>query len=419
MSDDQYLEHKAEMLEAVDTDLVQDTLEPIPVEQMDVALEAINALKVIHDTISVEGVSVDDLRSISQIRDTLAGTGIVLSSTTSLESFTGLVTPYRSGLNLKVSNETIGRTVIDTIKKWIGLLFDAITRSIQWIKSALKNDTLVTARIKTFDTAAIKMFGIYKYIQNVNPRSQNELLPLLEALANTNLNEGGLPRCPAVAVALGQYPLRGTVYPRTFKGLYAEINVASSTLEGRVDALQHLLESYDGADVVKGVRLNSYNDHNDLEDIVERLDEFFVESADPNYLSSIVDEDYYKNPTQMLAKREFFGYQTIYDNFANVTNSLAKIRRVKIQYDEMDLEAVNGYAKLITQQIKELNHIVSKLIQLRSIYIKSSAMLINFYIKAFDLIREDHFNVKLSDIAKGNWTKADRDMTEIKTKVGL
>ena len=45
MSDDQYLEHKAEMLEAVDTDLVQDTLEPIPVEQMDVALEAINALK--------------------------------------------------------------------------------------------------------------------------------------------------------------------------------------------------------------------------------------------------------------------------------------------------------------------------------------------------------------------------------------
>ena len=214
MSDDQYLEHKAEMLEAVDTDLVQDTLEPIPVEQMDVALEAINALKVIHDTISVEGVSVDDLRSISQIRDTLAGTGIVLSSTTSLESFTGLVTPYRSGLNLKVSNETIGRTVIDTIKKWIGLLFDAITRSIQWIKSALKNDTLVTARIKTFDTAAIKMFGIYKYIQNVNPRSQNELLPLLEALANTNLNEGGLPRCPAVAVALGQYPLRGTVYPK-------------------------------------------------------------------------------------------------------------------------------------------------------------------------------------------------------------
>ena len=419
MSDDQYLEHKAEMLEAVDTDLVQDTLEPIPVEQMDVALEAINALKVIHDTISVEGVSVDDLRSISQIRDTLAGTGIVLSSTTSLESFTGLVTPYRSGLNLKVSNETIGRTVIDTIKKWIGLLFDAITRSIQWIKSALKNDTLVTARIKTFDTAAIKMFGIYKYIQNVNPRSQNELLPLLEALANTNLNEGGLPRCPAVAVALGQYPLRGTVYPRTFKGLYAEINVASSTLEGRVDTLQHLLESYDGADVVKGVQLNSYNDHNDLKDIVERLDEFFVESADPNYLSSIVDEDYYKNPTQMLAKREFFGYQTIYDNFANVTNSLAKIRRVKIQYDEMDLEAVNGYAKLITQQIKELNHIVSKLIQLRSIYIKSSAMLINFYIKAFDLIREDHFNVKLSDIAKGNWTKADRDMTEIKTKVGL
>ena len=186
-----------------------------------------------------------------------------------------------------------------------------------------------------------------------------------------------------------------------------------------MDALQHLLESYDGADVVKGVQLNSYNVHNDLEGIVERLDEFFVESADPNYLSSIVDEDYYKNPTQMLAKREFFGYQTIYDNFANVTNSLAKIRRVKIQYDEMDLEAVNGYAKLITQQIKELNHIVSKLIQLRSIYIKSSAMLINFYIKAFDLIREDHFNVKLSDIAKGNWTKADRDMTEIKTKVGL
>ena len=238
--------------------------------------------------------------------------------------------------------------------------------------------------------------------------------PLLEALANTNLNEGGLPRCPAVAVALGQYPLR-TVYPRKFKGLYAEINVASSTLEGRVDALQHLLESYDGADVVKGVRLNSTSI---TRRIVERLDEFFVESADPNYLSSIV-EDYYKNPTQMLAKREFFGYQTIYDNFANVTNSLAKIRRVKIQYDEMDLEAVNGYAKLITQQIKELNHIVSKLIQLRSIYIKSSAMLINFYIKAFDLIREDHFNVKLSDIAKGNWTKADRDMTEIKTKVGL
>lgn len=419
MSDDQYLEQKAELLEAVDDTRVEDVLKPIPTDAMETALESIHALKNISDTISVEGVSIDDLRSITQIHTTLADTGMDLGPNVSMENYVGLVTPYRSGLNLKVSNESIGKSIIETIKKWIGLLFDAITRSIQWIKSALKNDNLVQLRIKTFDNAAIKMFGIYKYIQSVNPRSQNELLPYLKELAKDNLNNGGLPKSPVVAVALGQFPLRGPVHTRLFKGLYAEINTASDNLDARVAALQELLQSYDGVDVLQGVKLNSYDNNNELTGMIVRLDDFFVESADPDYLSTIVDEDYYVRPEHILTKREFFGYSAIYDNFTKVTNTLAKIRKVKIDYDEMDLEAVSNYIKTITQQIKDLNHIVTRLIELRAVYIKASAMLINYYIKAFDLIRSDHFNAPLSDIARGNWTKADRDMNDIKKKVGL
>lgn len=421
MSDDVFLDEKIALDKELETDttLEQSELEPIPLNKMDVALESITALTDISRTISVEGVSTHDIQAVETIRGNLTNCGFILDSKLSLEGYSKLVTPYRSSLNLTVSNESILKTISETIKRWIKLLYDAVIRSLQWLKSLAKHDIIVNAKIKTFDEVAIKMHGVFMYVSRVNPRVGNELFPYILKIAEDTLVKGGLPRSPATVVGLNEFAFKGIVYPRDFKRLHGEILNSVSDLDQRVITLGDILESYKSKTVDSKLAVHLYTMDSDLPRQVEELEAYFVESDDVDWLKDNITPTYFENTAHRLNRREMYGYKNIYDSYAAASNGLSKLKDVKLEGPDVDLETISEHIKSINVYIKNLNTIVELLTKLKSVYVKSSATLINFYIQAFDLIRTDMGNVKMTDVMTGNWTKAERDMDALKKKVGL
>lgn len=421
MSDDVFLDEKIALNKELESDeaLEQGDLEPIPLGKMDMALEAITALTDIHRTISVEGVSTHDVQAIERIRASLNESGFGLDNKVSLEGYINLVTPYRSSLNVTVSNESILKTIADTIKNWIKLLYNAVVKALQWVKSLTKHDSIVTAKIKIFDDVAIKMHGVYLGLYRSNPRVANELQPYILKIGENNLTSTALPKCPATLVGFNTYPLKGTTWVNVMKKLYPAIQASVSDLDGRIGVLHELLESYAKKEPGSKGWVHLYNNDSELPRQVSDLADLFVEDPDVNYLVENMDKQWYDQNVRALGKREFYGYRGIYDSYANASNALSKINNIKLEGPDVDLELISQHIKGVNQYIKELNTVVELLTKLRTIYVKTSATMINFYIQVFDLVSTDRGNVKITDIMQGNWNKAERDMEELKRKVGL
>lgn len=115
-------------------------------------------LQELKDKIETAGLSRHDIQALASIRETLVELGHdELEPVPALEQYTpASFTDERSSVNLDVGLESISRTIIQTVKRWIRKLVEYIRNAVRWYRKNIANDAATQAKLKKFSDAISK-----------------------------------------------------------------------------------------------------------------------------------------------------------------------------------------------------------------------------------------------------------------------
>lgn len=366
--------------------------EIIPTEQLKLATVAVEELVGIYNTISQEGVSSHDLADIKNITDRLAKVGMVLPKRYSLESYSKLVTPQRTSLNLEISTESIIKTVLVTLKKWIQWLVEAVTKTIRWFKSVTKADTLALKRIEFYNNAAIRAKTSYEEMVKLNDTPSSEALEQIEQITRENLKDPSLRRNRATLTAFGE--------PQAVldtKTQYLFLEKHTQDLLALTDRLITLVENHDTADVTKSLQLHYANTNDNIENTYKQLEDLFKDNTTESYfiVHKNVGMKFYEHFEKRILTREYFSYRTVYDNYVKCGDLLSKFRQVTNRlnpdkFDPDEFDKVQELLKAVSTQIDMVNKTVDLFNQLKSSYIKVSILHTNQFLQMAKILMNDY-----------------------------
>lgn len=393
--------------------------EIIPFDKLELAQESISGLIDIHNAISVEGVSTSDLLAVKDIQDRLTDSGIVLKLNSSLESYLPLVTADRSSINLTVSTESILKTIKETIKRWVQILVDAFNKTIRWFKSILQSDKLLMVKIKQHDNKAIRLEEVFNRVYRLLDNGFNDFTKDLENIATEVLTHSSLEKSPATLVAFNS------------KGYKVEMEINHASMEKLIKVLENktlklgevLNKINSDPNITSQLQIHFYDSTTRIPTILDKVEQLFVAVDDVNYLVNHKDVgvEFYKNTTNRLKDRTFFGYRHIFDAYNKAADALTKIQRIKLgdNLDTSDYEALNGHFAGITEDLNGINQYINQLANLRNRYIKVSATHVNFYLMALDHMHEKATIASMDDTLAANINKLRKTVMDIRKSMGL
>lgn len=393
--------------------------EIIPTEQLKLATVAMEELVGIYNTISQEGVSSHDLADVKNITDRLANAGMVLPKRYSLESYSKLVTPQRTSLNLEISTESIIKTVLVTLKKWLQWLVDSVTKSIRWFKSVTKADALALKRIEFYNNAAIRAKTSYEEMVKLNNRPSSEALEQIENITKENLQDPALPRNIASLVAFGA-PTPNLFVKRAHKAL----NKNSETLLIFIEDMIDTLSDDNLSPIDRSLKIQFTNTDDWIEKIYKELQEYFEVKTKVDYFYShpMIGEKFYEHLESRIIPREYYSYRIVYDNYVKCGTALTKATRLanslkNDNFDASSFERLQALLKDTSDQIDMINKTVDLFNQLKSSYIKISILYTNQFLQMAKILMDDY--KPLTDQQEANLRRVVKTLEAIFKDLGL
>lgn len=325
-----------------------DPEDPVPLNQLQGALDAITELSEIRDTIATEGVSSHDLLAVENVRTKLIEQGINIPKNVSVESYIKLTSGHRTSINVDVSLESIAKTILEAIKGWILWLVDAFVKGTRWFKAVLMNDNLVHKKTQGFVVAALKMEGIVagtiKTLRQSDLVEANEqhLNDEIQKITLQNINDPKLDKNAMVEAILGDKSKQQAI-----KLAHMTLTLAATHLIKLTDDLHKLINEYDPMDLTLDVSPVTPRGFATLElsldSLVEPLDQFDMIRFSKN-------NDFYKRARDTLTNYEYFNYQSIYKDYTKAAENITKLQRA---FKAKNIEDIDG--DIIQERIKQVN----------------------------------------------------------------
>ncbi|AEH03513.1 virion structural protein [Pseudomonas phage PhiPA3] len=411
-TEEEILESKSHVLdEALDEAVIppQDIkVDEEVARQLQVATEQIGVLTDLYHTINEEGVSQADIDALKGVRSSLEQHNLPLPAI-GLENYDGLFTPMRTSVNLKVSNESILKSITDTIKEWFYKLIDWVAKVLQWFKARKYSDTQIMQKVDKAQSKLDLARGLFVGIVAANTLSTRDLQPQYDALAGELLTNVQLPKNAMTLVAFGngEYSME----------LRRKLDKAQDLSKNLLTEVSELRDFVLG----KSQDLNfSTGTGDQLVALAKDIADFNTESDDPNFF--LKDKDlgnrFYEN-IRMIKQRRTFSIEFIYSTYAKVADELRKVRRFELKDSQIPAEYFQAAFESIHKALIALREIIDAYYRLSITQWKATATFINFYLRAYEITRKDRMDNLVDDVARVTIEKLNKGVDELKASLGI
>lgn len=371
------IENQAEMVTLIEepapmtTDVIDGNLQP----ELEIAVEAINDLLDLHSTIKAHGVSSHDMAGLTTIQKRLIDNNIALPKT-SLEEFTGYFTPERSLLNQKVSLESIGKVILETIKAWLKKLIDMVMSSYRWVKGLKQKHVVLDAQLVKARDVLLGVRKIYLKMKTLNGVLGSEAAKAMSELSGTMLLTSSLDRN---RITLYGFSDDGAV--KQVKALFEEARTTSKAVAAKITQLGSLMGNQEIA---------SEDDLNTLSDVALVLngtEEMLAISDDPDYLLENLTTEFW-DKVEKFRSVQVIDFDDMVKHYSTAADSLARIRSIKIE-DPQKAESAQSVIDAITTAVSRLNNIISFFNKAAQSQVQAAKTYREYYSSAIEILLLD------------------------------
>jgi len=375
-----------EIEQAIEEQITGDEVPPTEAE-VEALVENVTSLEWLVDlqyTISKEGVSQSDIHTLNQIREKALQRGFDLNPCASLEHYsTGGFTQDRSFLNLNVSQEGIGQTILELIKEWIKRFKEWVIKAIRYAKNRQHMDAKVKAKLDRVlgNLDEIREASIKWRAMSPGVRDHGDEF---QANAEEAAKNPKLKRC---AVTLGFFG--HTFYWTDLKELQIKARRQVTGLEKAIDEFKQF---------VKGsIDTPNTNEHvlAGFKEVNESAQRMLMDDPNPNYLTNELTVEVFEAPI-MKMQRMYIGYEFLIDGYTQASDFLRELNSVRATIDQDHQSAhITGVIQVINDCYLEMEKLINFFVEARKIQIAAVNAYYQYWNKAFTIAFNDMMPNKL------------------------
>ncbi|MNM35992.1 hypothetical protein D3C81_466970 [compost metagenome] len=371
------IENQAEMVTLIEepapmtTDVIDGNLQP----ELEIAVEAINDLLDLHSTIKAHGVSSHDMSGLVTIQKRLIDNNIALPKT-SLEEFTGYYTPERSLLNQKVSLETVGKVILETIKAWLRKLIDMVMSGYRWAKGLKQKHVVLDAQLVKARDVLMNVRKLYIKMKTLNGVLGSEAAKTMAELADTMLLTSALDRNRVTL-----YGFSDDAAVKQVKALFGDACTTSKAIAAKITQLGALMGNQE---------IPSEDDLNTLNDVALVLtgtEEMLAISDDPDYLLTNLGSDFW-DKVEKFRSVQVVDFDDMVKHYGSAADALARIRSIKID-DPQKAEFAQSVIDTITTAVGRLNNIINFFNRAAQAQVQAAKTYREYYSSAIEVLLLD------------------------------
>ncbi|MNC01239.1 hypothetical protein D3C75_485830 [compost metagenome] len=353
------------------TDVIDGNLQP----ELEIAVEAINDLLDLHSTIKAHGVSSHDMSGLVTIQKRLIDNNIALPKT-SLEEFTGYYTPERSLLNQKVSLETVGKVILETIKAWLRKLIDMVMSGYRWAKGLKQKHVVLDAQLVKARDVLMNVRKLYIKMKTLNGVLGSEAAKTMAELADTMLLTSALDRNRVTL-----YGFSDDAAVKQVKALFGDACTTSKAIAAKITQLGALMGNQE---------IPSEDDLNTLNDVALVLtgtEEMLAISDDPDYLLTNLGSDFW-DKVEKFRSVQVVDFDDMVKHYGSAADALARIRSIKID-DPQKAEFAQSVIDTITTAVGRLNNIINFFNRAAQAQVQAAKTYREYYSSAIEVLLLD------------------------------
>lgn len=420
LTEDQILDEQVQTLDCALGKLEEHSDEPIAPNEvgdtdvghtLSVTVECLKATVDLYHTISIEGVSADDIKALRNIRNRMAPY-MSLPTKVALEEYEGMFTPNRTMINQVVSQEATLAEIGTTLKEWFFKFVDFVIKVVDWCRLVWNSESIIRLRLRAIDSNIQSMYNAMDDAFKRNAANGRDLSPELNKIASLVLSDPKLTRSPSMIISFGESKfssdfLNGSdirnsdsKIDRTFSLLMKSI----VSLKGHVEDNKPIAVPYDFS--------NEINWEADL------LDDLFVASEDKDFFLENLGLDFWKNPKRLTIRPLFYPSHNI-EQVQRLSKEFRSIKR-NVNFEKLnDVDTLVKTVEGITGSVKGLERMITIKQKLLNDYYKASATYANFYIRARELLIEELVKNSTDDNTAAVIAKLNKVWEELLKKMGV
>lgn len=414
LTEDQILDEQVQTLEEALDKLQKyddETITPNEVNDSDIAgqlsvtVECMKAMVDLHHTISIEGVSADDVKALRNIQSRMAPI-LTLPGKVALEDYEGLFTPNRSMINQVVSQEATMAEIGKTLKEWFFKAVDFVIQVIDWCRIAWNSETAIKLRLKVIDHNLQRMASQFEVVLKRNKLAGRNLEAEVDAIAKLVLTDPMLPRSKAMRFAFGE-----TSIPDRFPAVDATVAGVHQRLMKDIASLKEHIEK-------NKVTSIGFDYATDLRIEADFIENFLAPIDDEDYLLDHVGVRFWEKPKKLVS-RPIYPPSVHIRQIQDIGELFRSIKR-NVNFDHLNgVDDIVQAVENITGSITALERLIKLKQDLFTLYYKASATTANFYLRAFDMCMQKLIENKDDDTKDAVIEKLNKQWADISKSMGL
>lgn len=331
-------------------------------KQMAVFSEAAIQLRNLEYTVSKEGVSKEDVRTLMSLQHTLAEQGVDFTGV-SLEDYTaGFFTEERSSVSITIAQESFMDTMVRTVKEWIKKLVAFIGRMIDWAVSNITGEAMYARNLKR----SIDAFGRARDVRvkaEVLANTRNATKPIMTNYARELLGNERL-RVNFATIAVFSSPASIKKMEKNNE----DAVYAAKDLTKNIDKLKNDLGN------LRGVITFSGKPTYDIMNLAKESLAFVEPDASKRDLTGVVKPDVFERDIlEQVGKVTPF--EDIVKEYGEMRKKLKMITKVN---NKEKIKELTEYLNAINTTITELGNILSVAKQINDIKLQVIGLYVNY-----------------------------------------
>lgn len=361
------------------------------VEPLKLASDSLNELVEIGDTIKVEGVSQEDIRSVFTIIKRLSDAGMDVGVSASLEDYEiNHFTPTRSMVNQTISQEGIGATIVNVIKAVIERLVEYVIKAVRFFKVMGAKDKAIEASFEKAKEKSKDVQAAIALFQRANMADSSKVDAEAEVYAKALLTDSSLPRNYLTLAALFHQPSVDEV-----KTIHAKVERATLFLRKSVKSLSMFLTT-PTADLNVDVTMME-----DLASVRQQIGLMQQVDPDQKFIHMFIKPDFFATNTVRKQAEPLARYEYILKAYYSVADDLRSIRKYNQDaYDEEAVRFINEVIAEITQAFEDLGLVIDFFANLKNVQMAVFKVQLKYLNRYTSLLYLNCRDNAVSDITK-------------------
>lgn len=320
---------------------------------------ALGELVDIRDTVLIEGVSQEDVRSVFDIIKRLNDQGIECGVAPALEEYElGHYTQSRTIVNQQISLEGMGATIVKVIKTVIEKLIEYVVGLVRKYKVWQANDKKIE---RNFEMARNKAKDIQDGIAKLRRYALTSTTEVdNQTLEYTKHLLGGAGKLPRTKVGLAA--LFDTAQIETIQLIHKETEQATRYLRASTKSMKVMLNGDGSSGSVDTTAIQQ------LSVLYYKVELLLMEDPEPNFLLHYIDPKVLLNNTIHKLAVPIGQYEYLIKAFYAIADDLRGIKKVNLgdSFDENTARGISDSIVEMTQAFEDLDVIIQFMIHVKN-----------------------------------------------------